>query len=225
MELRPGDALLVSHDLPVVSRITEASIQEPYFAAILSIDLNILRSLYDKIGVSSVPSHAARSLVAERAEHSWLEPFARYAGLTENPLDMDVLGSSVLREIHYRLLLSPIGGMLRELLSLDSHASRIMKAISQIRIDFQRPIVSTWSGQSRRHEPIFILWTFQAVTGTTPLQYQKDLRLMEARSLLLGGLHSVHQTALAVGYESATHFSRDYSRKFGSVPSRTLENR
>jgi len=136
------------------------------------------------------------------------------------PLDAKVLGPSILREIHYRLLLSPIGKMMRNLLVADSQASRVAKAIEKVRAEFRSrlsvPDQAKTAGMSASsfHEH------FKSVTGTTPLQYQKDLRLIEARALLVDRNHTVSAAAYAVGYESPTHFSRDYSRKFGLPPSR-----
>jgi transcriptional regulator GlxA family with amidase domain len=131
-----------------------------------------------------------------------------------------VLGPSTLREIHYRLLLSPVGGMLRNLLVADSHASRVAKAIRRLRSEYRVPLkvpdLAKAAGMSASsfHEH------FKAVTGTTPLQYQKDLRLIEAHALLTAMSHTVSEAAYEVGYESPNHFSRDYNRKFGLPPSR-----
>jgi AraC-like DNA-binding protein len=220
VELGPGDALLVSHDLPVVSRITKASAREPYLAVILSLDLRLVRSLYDEVAESPASDACVRSLSAAPADPAWLAPLVRYIELMDNPLDAKVLGSSTLREIHYRLLLAPIGKMLRSLLVADSHASRVTKAIRRLRSEYRFPLrvqdlaKSAGMSASSFHEH------FKAVTGTTPLQYQKDLRLIEARALLTARSHTVSDVAYAVGYESPTHFSRDYSRKFGFPPSR-----
>jgi AraC-like DNA-binding protein len=220
VELGPGDGLLVSHDLPVVSRITKASAREPYLAVILSLDLRLVRSLYDEVAESPASDACVRSLSAAPADPAWLAPLVRYIELMDNPLDAKVLGSSTLREIHYRLLLAPIGKMLRSLLVADSHASRVTKAIRRLRSEYRFPLrvqdlaKSAGMSASSFHEH------FKAVTGTTPLQYQKDLRLIEARALLTARSHTVSDVAYAVGYESPTHFSRDYSRKFGFPPSR-----
>ncbi|MDV4145864.1 AraC family transcriptional regulator [Shimia sp. FJ5] len=216
--LQRGDALLVSHDLPVMSRIT----QTPYCALILSIDIGIVRSFYVQVGEVAHETQAARSLSASVAQGALLEALGRYLRLMEDPLEAQVLGPLILRELHYRLLISPIGGMLRNLLAVDSHASRVAKAITRIRRDFREPLVVAdlaqvaGMSQSSFHEH------FKAVTGTTPLQYQKDLRLIEAQSLLREGQRSVATTSFEVGYESPTHFSRDYSRKFGCSPKHHL---
>lgn len=220
VELRPGDALLVSHDLPVLSRITLASTEEPYIALILALDLKLVRGLYERVGDALSPPARARSLSAAPAETAWLEPLGRYIALAGNPVDARVLGPSVLGEIHYRLLMSPMGGMLRNLVSVGSHASRIARAIRLIRSEFRAALSVSKLAAAAGMSASSFHSHFRSVTGTTPLQYQKDLRLIEARSILAGGGSSVSSAAFAVGYESPTHFSRDYSKKFGSPPSR-----
>ncbi len=218
IELDEGDVLVVSHDLPVASKITQASAERPYRALIFSLDLSILRGLYEQVGEAMSNKDHARSLSASPADPAWTEPMARYLELMDAPMDAQVLGPMILKEIHYRLLLSPIGGMLRNLLSLDSHASRVAKSIQQIRARFREPLVVgelariAGMSQSSFHEH------FKSVTGTTPLQYQKDLRMIEARTLLERGVPSVSFAGFEVGYESPTQFSRDYSRKFGCSP-------
>ena len=218
VELREGDVLLVSHDLPVASKITQASTERPYQALIFSLDLSILRSLYEQVGEAASHKDHATSLSASKADPAWTEPMVRYLELMNTPIDARVLGPMILKEVHYRLLLSPIGGMLRNLLSVDSHASRIAKSIHWIRAKFREPLVVgalaqvAGMSQSSFHEH------FKNVTGTTPLQYQKDLRMIEARTLLERGVPSVSFAGFQVGYESVTQFSRDYSRKFGCSP-------
>jgi len=208
-DLQPGDALLVSHDLPVISQITKASRAEPYIALILSLDLGIVRSLFDQVAQADLPYAEPRTLSTWRAEASWLEPLTRYTELINDPLDAKVLGPSILR----------IGAMLRRLLIADGHANRIAKAIHMLRTNFRAPLsvaelaACAGMGTSSFHTH------FRSVTGTTPLQYQKDLRLIEARLLLVDRGQSVSEAAYAVGYESPTQFSRDYSKKFGVPPS------
>jgi AraC-like DNA-binding protein len=219
-ELRPGDALIVSHDLPVVSRITKASTQEPYLAVILSLDLQVIHSLYDQIAEAPAPDANVRSLCVGPAELAWLAPLVRYFELAGSPLDAKVLGPSTLREIHYRLLLSPIGGMLRNLLAASSHASRVAKAIHWLRTEYHVPLRAPTLAKAAGMSASSFHEHFKAITGTTPLQYQKDLRLIEAQALLTAMSHTVSEAAYAVGYESPNHFSRDYRRKFGLPPSR-----
>ena len=222
VSLSRGEALLVSHDLPVTSKITEANPEAPYLAVILTLDIGMIRSLYEQVGEAVADGASAKSLSTSIADSAWIEPLARYLKLKDNPLEAQVLGPLILKEIHFQLLMSPIGGMLRNLLSVDSHASRIAKAILRIRASFREPLIVAdlaelaGMSQSSFHEH------FKSVTGTTPLQYLKDLRMIEARNLLASGAHSVSVAGFEVGYESPTHFSRDYSRKFGCSPKHHL---
>jgi transcriptional regulator GlxA family with amidase domain len=110
--------------------------------------------------------------------------------------------------------------MLRALVHVDSHASRIAKAIRQLRRDFRTPIRLPELAKTAGMSATSFHHHFKAVTGTTPLQYQKDLRLIAARALLAEQRQTVTEAAFATGYESPTHFSRDYRRKFGRSPGR-----
>jgi AraC-like DNA-binding protein len=217
-----GEALIVSHTLPVISQITKASKEEPYCAYVLFLDLHTIYDLHDQLAEPRLSKMDSRSLSVGSIEEGWLEPFIRYAELAASPLDAQILGPSTLREIHYRLLGSQTGRALQGLIGADSHANRIAKAIHQLRSDYHTPVrvpdLAKTAGMSAAsfHE------YFKAITGTTPLQYQKDLRLIEAHNLLAATNQSVSEAAFAVGYESPSHFSRDYSRKFGTPPSLRL---
>jgi len=220
IKLSAGDALIVSHDLPVQSKITMASAAKPYLALIISLDLSVVRSLYEQVGshVREVPD--ARSMSSCAADPELIAAISRYLALMDTPLCAKVLGPSILREIHFRLLMLPAGGMLRSLLSVNSHASRVSKAILKLRAEFRKTLgvadLAKVAGMSQSS----FYGHFKLMTGTTPLQYQKDLRMIAARDLLRSGRHSVLEASFEVGYESPTHFSRDYKRKFGVIPSK-----
>jgi AraC-like DNA-binding protein len=212
LAIGPGDCLLVSHDLPVRSRITSA----PYLA--------LIRNLYDQLEEAVLADDATSAAQARRADPALLDALHRYLLLADSPRDLKVLGPLIAREIHYRLLLAPFGGMLRHLIRRDSIASAISRAIGHIREDLRAPIaipelakrVGMSSSSFHKH--------FKAITSTTPLQYQKELRLLEARRLLRTDGASVTNAAFDVGYESPSQFSREYARKFGVPPSRESAN-
>jgi AraC-like DNA-binding protein len=217
--LAAGDALIVSHDLPVQSRITEATPVKPYLALILSLDLGILRSLYERVAGHVRETPDAQSLSCGPAAPDLIDALTRYLALGEAPLDAAVLGPAILRELHYRLLMSPMGGMLRSLLSVDSHASSVSRAILKLRAEYRQTLAVADLAREAGMSPSSFHTHFKLVTGTTPLQYQKDLRMIAARDMLRAGRHSVSSASFEVGYESSTHFSRDYRRKFGRAPS------
>jgi AraC-like DNA-binding protein len=213
-----GECLLVSHVLPVSSRVTKA----PYLAVILAVDAAIIRKLYDEVTESVLDSGHARAAVTQRADPGLLDALRRYLALADSPADAKVIGPLVLKEIHYRLLVAPFGGMLRSLIRHDSNASAIARAISHIRGDIRSPIAIPDLARQVGMSAASFHKHFKAITSTTPLQYQKELRLLEAQRLLKKGGASVTTTAFEVGYESSSQFSREYARKFGLPPSQDL---
>ncbi|MFG3697478.1 AraC family transcriptional regulator N-terminal domain-containing protein [Bacillus mobilis] len=218
LSVGPGECLLVSHDLPVCSRITKA----PYLALVFEVDITTIRELYDKVTESALDSERARAAQTHQADPALLDALLRYLALSDSPTDAKVLGPLTSKEIHYRLLVAPFGGMLRSLIRHDSNASAITRAIGHIRDDIRSPIaipdlarrVGMSASSFHKH--------FKTITSTTPLQYQKEVRLLEARRLLMTGGASVTATAFDVGYESPSQFSREYARKFGIPPSQDL---
>ena len=215
--LGAGECALVSHDLPILSRVREA----PYLVVLLNIEADVLRSLYEDVGQLALPGEA-QALEVHRADAQLLDAVGRYLALAESEMDARVLAPMLRKEIHYRLLTSPLGQMLRSLLRHDSHASAIARAIALLRRDFRKPMVilelarAVGMSVSSFHEH------FKRITSSSPLQYQKGLRLLEARRLLAAGSATATTAAFDVGYESPAQFSREYARKFGRPPSKDV---
>lgn len=218
VRLGAGTALIVSHASPVLSQITEAAPGEPYVALVLRLDLRVLRSLYEELGGRGPASVDAEPFAVGLASPELIDAFGRYVALASGETDAAVLGPLVLKEIHYRLLVSPQGEMLHRLMRHDSHESTIALAIAQIRSGFkQRLSVSDLARQVHMSQSSFHEH-FRKVTSTTPLQFQKELRLQDAQRQLRAGGCTVASVALDVGYESPNQFSREYTRKFGIAP-------
>ncbi len=220
LDVGPGESLLVSHDVPVTARVTEASPQHPYVAVVLTVDTDLVRSLYDEVADALGQSpQAATSTAIDTPDPRFVDCLSRYLALANDPLEAQVMGPHVMREIHLRMLMSKQGGMLRALLRHDSHASNIAKAIARIRRDFRTTIVvpklardiGMYASSFHKH--------FKSITQVTPLQYQKELRLLEAKRLLVAGDRGISDIAYSVGYESPNQFSREFARKFGSTAS------
>ncbi|WP_417481637.1 AraC family transcriptional regulator N-terminal domain-containing protein [Maricaulis sp.] len=213
-------SLIVSLDLPATACVVEATAQTPYLALALDLDIGLLRDLASELddlaGMDSPPSRTA--LVVGDADPALIDAMARLFALRGSAMDIEVLAPLVIREIHYRLLLGNQGAALRALMQPDGQASRIARAITRIRRDYTAPL--TIAGLAREAGMSISAFHdhFRALTGTTPLQYQKALRLMEARRRLQGTAASVTAIAFEVGYESPTQFSREYRRKFGQSP-------
>jgi len=214
-----GESLIVSHTVPVVSRITQASPKKPYLALILDIDLSLVRGLYHEVGTLSTSESTTSALNVQFSEPELIDAVGRLFSLAQDPIQRQVLGPLILKEIHFRLLMAPNGSMLRKLLNLDSHASKIDKAITHLREHFRQPLSMPDLASHLGMSESSFYSSFKKVTNTTPLQYQKELRLIEAQRLLRSEATSVSSAAFHVGYESPTQFSREYSRKFGISPS------
>ncbi len=214
----PGECLLVSHDLPVRSRITRA----PYLALVVEVDVGTVRKLYDEVAESALDGAHGRAAETHRADDGLLDALCRYLALADSPADAKVLGPLISKEIHYRLLMAPFGAMLRSLLRHDSNASAIARAIGHIRADIRSPVVIPELARLVGMSASAFHKHFKTITSTTPLQYQKELRLLEARILLKAGSASVTRIAYEVGYESSSQFSREYSRKFGVPPKQDM---
>lgn len=219
VEFTAGNAVIISLDLPTRARVIEASPLRPYVALALRLDLDLVRSLaLEMEPVVEAAEQPARAIEPGPVDAALVDAMRRLFALVDAPQDRPVLEPMIVREIHYRLLTAPHGGMLRRLAQRDSHASRIHRVLARIRGDcttaFSVAELATLAGMS----PSSFHDHFRAVTNTTPLQYIKDMRLLEARQRLRSGGDPVSSVAFAVGYESPTQFSREYARKFGVTP-------
>ncbi|MEO0543266.1 MAG: AraC family transcriptional regulator [Pseudomonadota bacterium] len=217
---RPGESFIVSHDLPVRSCVTRASKTEPFMALALNIDLPLLRTLSNELSEPLSGEVPAQVIETDVADDTFLGALGRYFALHDNAKSARLLAPIVHKELHALLLLAPHAGMLRRLLNRESQASQIARAIAHIRENLSQSLtvgdLANLSGMSVRSFHAY----FKSVTSTTPLQYQKELRLIEARRLIQAEGKAVGTAAFEVGYESPTQFSREFSRRFGLAPSR-----
>ncbi|WP_170423172.1 AraC family transcriptional regulator [Ruegeria arenilitoris] len=211
-----GDSLIVSHSVPVMASVTEASREKPYVGLVFSLDLSVLRSVYNETNATDVET--AQSLAVSKASPDLVDAMTRLFHASQNAMDAQVLAPLISREIHYRLLQADHGRMLRQMLWRDSSASRIARVIDVIRSNFKASLSVPDLAQAAGMSVSTFHAHFKSVTAKSPLQYQKELRLLEARRLLSHATLSVSQAAFEVGYESPTQFSREYSRKFGVSP-------
>lgn len=217
-----GESLIVSHQLPVISRVTEANERTPYVALVLELDMGIVHSLYGEIDDAKLEAGRGPAFNVGKTDAALLDAMGRLVNLIDQPLEAKVMLPLILREIHFRLLLAQHGVTLRQLLHRGSHADRIAQAIARIKTDYAAPLTVAELASIAGLSPSSFHEHFRALTATTPLQYQKALRLLKARQLLMDGTHSVSTVAFEVGYESPTQFSREYSRKFGHSPRQDL---
>lgn len=211
-------------DMPVSSCVMEASPEKPYLSLSLSLDTGLITALASRVPPSGRAPASFRGAAAQEAEADLLDAFVRLAELAEQPQPAPVLEELLVREIHYRLLVGPCGGILRTLNTLGSQGHQISRAIAWLRENYTKPLaVEELAGRANMAPSTFHKY-FKDITTLSPLQYQKRLRLGEAQSLMLSKGYDVTQAALSVGYESATQFIREYKRLFGEPPKRNIKN-
>jgi AraC-like DNA-binding protein len=220
--LDPARSLLVSVDLPVTARVSEATPGEPYLAARISLDPAVVGELVaENLDVRPGPP-PGRALVVTPIDEPLLDAVLRLVTLTGCPEDVGSLAPLVLREITYRVLKGPQGARLRQIAAAGAPAHRIATAIRWLRGNFTAVLkVDVLAKQVGMSVSAFHLH-FKNVTTMSPLQYQKRLRLQEARRLMLGDGLDAAEAAFRVGYESPSQFGREYRRMFGASPRRDV---
>ncbi|MAZ01675.1 MAG: AraC family transcriptional regulator [Sneathiella sp.] len=224
LTVRAGQSLIVSHALPVLSRITEAAPETPYIALVFPLDLGLLRTLApDVLPWSDTRPSDPFSIHLCDTDEEVEDALRRYYGQCEVDSARRLLAPITAREIHARLLMGPHGETLHRLLWHESTASRIFQATRDIQIHLAKTIIVTELARNVGMSSSAFFEQFKAVTGTSPLQYQKDLRLLRAREALQTSSAKVSEIAFGVGYESSAQFSREYSRKFGRSPRKDRE--
>ena len=219
----PATYFIMTVDLPAVGQVHAAPDGAPYLAVSLTLDPGTIATLLHDLppGASAAAADAAASSfsVTSVTPHM-LDAWVRMLRLIEHPADIPALAPAYEREILYRALQGPQGGVLRAVATPESTLARLRKAIRWIREHYAEPLrIAALADQAAMSESAFHRH-FKAATALSPLQYQKQLRLLQARQLLTAHGKSVTAAALDVGYESATQFSREYARTFGLPPSR-----
>ena len=208
--------LIASIDLPVTGQVIEA----PCLGMTLTLDPGKLAALLVDLPPATPGRTPAKALAVNPLEPALLDPLVRLLRLLDEPRDIAVLAPLIEREILYRLLLGPHGAMLRQLALPDSQLSQISRAIDLIRRRYDQPLrVDELARHAGMSAPSFHRH-FRAVTRLSPLQFQKHLRLQEARRLLVSKNADAARVGFDVGYESASQFSREYRRLFGAPPGR-----
>ena len=219
----PAHFLLVSVDLPLVAQVVEASAAEPYLGIKLDLDPAVVGELLMDADLADRDGEAPeRGLAVSTIDAGLLDAVARLVGLLDDPAAIGVLAPLVRREITYRLLTGEQGPRLRQIAAEGGQAQRIARAIDWLRHNFARPLRVEDVARGVHMSPSSFHQHFKAVTALSPLQYQKRLRLHEARRLMLAEALDAAAAGYRVGYESPSQFSRDYRRAFGEPPARDL---
>ena len=214
-----GQSMLTSIDLPVISHVTRASVQEPLLGLMLKLDSQrIVQTAAEMQLPSPARGSAYRPISIEVLDDALLGALIRLVKLLEEPALIDRLAPLIQQEITIRLLTGPHGPQLQHLAANGSPSQQIAKAVAWLKQNFTRAIQVDDLAARVHMSPSTFRQHFRAITGTSPLQYQKQLRLQEARQLMLNQNVDAGNAGGLVGYESASQFSREYSRLFGAPP-------
>ena len=221
----PQHFLITSVDLPTVVQVINASRQKPYLGLVLRLDQREMSQLMvDSNLPPPRPQQSSRGMATGEVTLQLLTAFQRLIDLLDEPKDIPILAPIIEREISYRLLVSDQGARLRQIASAGSQSQQIARAIHWLKDNFTQPLrIDDLAAQVNMSTSTFH-HHFRAVTAMSPLQYQKWLRLNEARRLLLAENQDATTAAFQVGYESPSQFSREYSRMFGAPPLRDITN-
>ncbi|ENJ5962131.1 AraC family transcriptional regulator [Vibrio parahaemolyticus] len=217
--------LISSVDLPIIANIIEASEEQPYLGLIMELDLTeISQLIVDSEFAFTQAKEAQKGIAVGELSESLLDAFVRLAELLDEGQNIKILAPIIKREIFYRLLMSEQSTRLHQIVTAGSHSHQIAKAIDWLKNNFVKPLsvgdLASFTGMSKSS----FYTHFRSMTSMTPLQFQKKLRLSEARRLMLTENLDAMAATFKVGYESPSQFSREYSRLFGAPPSKDIKS-
>jgi AraC-like DNA-binding protein len=216
-----GQSVIVSADVPIIGRVVSATRTEPYLAFALDLDMGVMREVAAQLAPSAEPrSRRDAALLSDETDEALLDGALRFVRLLDRPDAVPVLRPAILREMHYWLLAGRHGAAIRQLAAVDSHAERIARAVAVLRSELARPVPVERLAATAGMSTSSFYQHFKALTSLSPRQFQKQLRLLEARRLMFSDGLSASGAAFAVGYESVSQFTREYGRMFGAPPRR-----
>jgi AraC-like DNA-binding protein len=219
----PANFLLCSLDVPVESQVIEASAVSPFLGLKMDLDPALITSVSVEAGVAPGRSDTSvLSIAVGKLDGDLLDAFVRLFRLLDSSSDYRVVSPLVLREIIYRLLISDQGPRLRQMAIFGGNAHRITKAVQTLRAKFNEPLSVEQLASDMGMSLSSFHQHFKNATSMSPLQFQKMLRLQEARRLLLSGDVDASSAAVRVGYDDASQFTREYKRLFGDPPMRDV---
>ncbi len=220
----PSQYLLATIELPRISQVLEASVERPYLALRLELAPTLVGAVLAEAGHASSEDHAdVRAISVSPLDGNLLDAIVRLIRLVDSPGEAQILLPLITREILYRLLQGSQGVRLRHLALQGGYASSITRAVEHLRQDFDQPLHIEQIARELGMSISGFHHHFKAITAMSPLQFQKRLRLQEARRLMLGEDLDAASAAYRVGYHDASHFNREYKSLFGVPPMRDVQ--
>lgn len=221
LEYRAGQALVIGVETPSVGRVIEASPDEPCLVLAFELDLAIMRGVAE--GLETLPKASGepgRGVFVTDFQGPLADCALRLVRLFDTPKAIATLYPVIMREICYWLLVGPYGGDIARLALVNSPSHRVISAMHSLRDRFRESVRIEELAAIAQMSPSAFHRQFKALTSQTPLQYQKQLRLLEARRLIISSAVKIETASFEVGYESPSQFSREYARMFGAPPRR-----
>jgi AraC-like DNA-binding protein len=215
-----GDSLLITADVPTISQITRASAGDPYYSLVFDLDPTVIQEL--ALAMEIAREEMGAPVRVEPTEADVAHAALRLVQLLARTAAVPVLKTQMIREMHYWLLAGKHGPAIRNLGTAEGSAQRLARAVAIIRSDYAQPLRVERLAEAAGMSPSTFHQHFRAVTTLSPLQFQKQLRLIEARRMMLSEGTSASTAAYAVGYESVPQFTREYGRMFGAPPVRDI---
>lgn len=223
----PGQSMLTTIDSPVVAHVAQASLREPFLGLFLTLDSRLITQAALELEITRRPRDRAyrayRSISVEASDAALLDALVRLVELLEAPALVASLAPLIQQEIVVRLLAGPHGANLQDLVAAGSPSQQIAKVVAWLKRNFKVPMEVDGLAARAHMSPSTFRQHFRTITGTSPLQFQKQLRLQEARQLMLNDNVDASNAGGLVGYESPSQFSREYSRLFGEPPQRDIK--
>ena len=221
----PAHYLITTAELPIATRITEASPERPYLGVVLTLDPALVGSVIVEAGRGGARRHAVVTAIdVSPLDAGLLDAVVRLVRLVDTPTDAPVLAPLITRELVYRLLTGEQGDRLRQLTVLGGVTHRMAEAVARLRNAFDQPLRVEDLAREFGMSVSGFHQQFRTVTAMSPLQFQKQLRLQEARRLMLGEGLDAASAGYRVGYRDASHFTREYKRLFGAPPMHDVEH-
>ncbi|RZJ96430.1 MAG: AraC family transcriptional regulator [Brevundimonas sp.] len=221
LEYGAMQSLVVTVEVPVLGHIVKGSPEEPFVGATLQLDADILLDVVTRLDASATPpGRPGFGLVVKDMDAQITSALLRLLDTIGRPGAVDILYPAIMREIAYWLLTGPAGANVARMVLPEGQPQKIARAIHHLRTHYDAPLSVATLAEVAGMSPSSFHQHFRALTSMSPLQYQKHLRLLEARRLMVGENERVGPAAFSVGYESVSQFSREYARMFGAPPRR-----
>lgn len=224
VDYEPGQSMLTTIDLPVLAHVTQASRREPFLGLMLTLDVRSIMQIASEMELPRPERDCScKPVTIEKLDTGLIDALIRLVKLLDEATLVHRLAPLIQEEITVRLLTGPHGSQLRHLVAAGSASQQIAKAVAWLKQNFTQPLHVDELAVRARMSPSTFRQHFRAITGMSPLQFQKQLRLQEARQLMLNQNFDSGYAGGLVGYESASQFSREYSRLFGAPPQRDIK--